>query len=68
MNKNYTIADLIQENKNWVEKYSKLVKKYEDKGIENMNIKQLNKYETYLGNLELRKKIAERLEKINLVK
>ena len=68
MNKNYTIKDLINENKQQFNEYRNVVSGYENKGLENLSYDELNSYEVYLGKLELSKIIIEKLEKINLVK
>jgi hypothetical protein len=66
MNKNYTISDLINENKRQLDEYRILVSVYEEKGIENLDYEETEYYGTYLGKVELLETIIEKLEKVNL--
>ncbi len=66
--KNYTIADLIKENKKQLKEYRALVQQYEDKGHENWGYEDIEYYGAYLGKVELLETIIDKLEKINLVK
>jgi hypothetical protein len=67
MNKNYTIKDLINENKQQLKEYRKLVSGYEKRGLENLDYEETEYYGAYLGKVELLETIIEKLEKINLV-
>jgi hypothetical protein len=66
MNKNYTITDLINENKRQLDEYRILVSVYEEKGIENLDYEETEYYGAYLGKVELLETIIEKLEKVNL--
>jgi hypothetical protein len=68
MNKNYTIKDLINENKQQLNEYRKLVSGYEKRGLENLDYEETEYYGAYLGKVELLETIIEKLEKVNLVK
>jgi hypothetical protein len=66
MNKNYTIRDLINENKRQLDEYRVLVSVYEEKGIENLDYEETEYYGAYLGKVELLETIIEKLGKVNL--
>jgi hypothetical protein len=66
MNKNYTIRDLINENKRQLDGYRVLVSVYEEKGIENLDYEETEYYGAYLGKVELLETIIEKLGKVNL--
>jgi hypothetical protein len=66
MNKNYTIRDLINENKRQLDGYRVLVSVYEEKGIENLDYEETEYYGAYFGKVELLETIIEKLGKVNL--
>ena len=68
MNKNYSIAYLIKENKKQLKEYRNMVKEYEKRGLENLFYEDIEYYGAYLGKVELLETIIEKLGKINLVK